>query len=78
MYTFLVSKLKQIYLFWIKWNYEMIYSDTSIYRSRMYRFPGSIVQFLWSLNKSYLNYGNKTRINPSSIYRFPVYIGQNF
>jgi hypothetical protein len=36
------------------------YSETSIYRSRIYSFPGSIVQFLWSLNKSYLNYG----INP--------------
>jgi hypothetical protein len=27
-----------------------IYSETSIYRSQMYRFPESIVQFLWSLN----------------------------
>jgi hypothetical protein len=36
------------------------YSETS-----SYRFPGSIVQFLWSLNNSYLNYGNKTRIDRS-------------
>jgi hypothetical protein len=55
-----------------------LYSETLICRSRMYRFPRSIVQFLWSLNKSYLNYGNKTRINRSSIYRFPTSIGQNF
>jgi hypothetical protein len=49
----------------------MIYSETSIYRSRKYRFPGSTIQFLWSLNKSYLNYGNKTRINRYSIIIFP-------
>jgi hypothetical protein len=36
------------------------YSETSIYRSRMYRFTGSNVQFLRSLSESYLNYGNKT------------------
>jgi hypothetical protein len=53
------------------------YSETSIYRSRIYRFPESIVQFLWSMNKSYLNYGNKTRIDRSSIYRFPASIGRN-
>jgi hypothetical protein len=29
----------------------------------MYRFPGSIIQFLWSLSEYYLNYGNKTLIN---------------
>jgi hypothetical protein len=56
----------------------MIYSEASIYRSVMYRIPGSTVQFLWSLDKSYLNYRNKTPINRSTIYRFPAYIGQNF
>jgi hypothetical protein len=35
-----------------------------MYRSRIYRFSGSIVQFLWSVNKFYFNYG-------SPIYRFP-------
>jgi hypothetical protein len=35
---------------------ENIYSETLIYRPRMYRFPGSIFQFLWSLNKCYLSY----------------------
>ena len=41
------------------------YSETSIYCSRMYHLFGSIVQFLQSLNESYLNYGNKTHINHS-------------
>jgi hypothetical protein len=54
-------------------NSTSSYSETSINR-----FSGSIVQFLWSLNKSYLNYGNKTHINHSSIYRFPASVGQNF
>jgi hypothetical protein len=31
-----------------------LYSETSIYCSLMYRFPGSIVQFLWSLNIPFL------------------------
>jgi hypothetical protein len=35
------------------------YSETSIYRSQIIRFPESIVHFLWSLSESYLNYGNK-------------------
>jgi hypothetical protein len=39
--------------------------------------PGSIVQFLGSLNKAYLNYQNKTRNNRSSIHRYPACIGQN-
>jgi hypothetical protein len=43
-------------------TYSPKYSETSIYHSRMYRFPGSIVRILWSLNKSYLNYENKTHI----------------
>jgi hypothetical protein len=47
----------------------MIYSETSIYRSVMYRFPSSSVQFLCSLDKSYLNYRNKTRISRSSFSR---------
>jgi hypothetical protein len=46
------------------------YSETLIYHSWMCRFPGSIVQFLSSLNKSYLNYGNKTCINCSSVFCF--------
>jgi hypothetical protein len=57
---------------------KFLYSETSIYPSWMYRMLGSIVQFLWSLNKTYLNYRNKTRINRSSIYGFPASIGQNF
>jgi hypothetical protein len=60
-----------------KWMLD-IYSETSTYHSQMYLLPGSIVQFLWSLSESYLNYGNETRTNRSSIYRFPASIGQNF
>jgi hypothetical protein len=41
------------------WYHESIYSDTSIYRSRIIRFPGSVVQFLWSLSESYFNYGSR-------------------
>jgi hypothetical protein len=44
----------------------------------MYRFSGSIVQVLWSLNKSYLNYGDKTCISHSLICCFPTSVGQNF
>jgi hypothetical protein len=47
--------------------FEIIYSETSIYRSRIIHFPGSIVQFLWSLSESYLNYGSR-------IYCFPGFI----
>jgi hypothetical protein len=56
----------------------MIYSETSIYRSVMYRFPGSNDKFLCPLDKSYLNYRNRTHINRRLIYCLPVYIGQNF
>jgi hypothetical protein len=57
---------------------NVIYSETSICRSWIIRFPGFVVQFLWSLSESYLNYGNKTLISHSSNYRFPASIGQNF
>jgi hypothetical protein len=30
-----------------------MYSETSIYHSRMYHFPRSIIQFPWSQNRSY-------------------------
>jgi hypothetical protein len=38
---------------------SLLYSETSIYHSRIIRFPGSIVQFLWSLSESYFNYGSR-------------------
>jgi hypothetical protein len=60
----------------VAWLYK--YSETSIYCSQIIRFPGYVVQFLWSLRKSYLNCGNKTLINHSSSYRFPASVGQNF
>jgi hypothetical protein len=58
--------------------YIIKYSETSICRSQIIRFPRSVIQFLWSLSESYLNYGNKTLINSSSSYRFPASVGQNF
>jgi hypothetical protein len=45
----------------IQWNLYLSFPDNS--------FPRSVVQFLWSLSESYLNYGNKTLINHSSSYR---------
>jgi hypothetical protein len=49
-------------------KYSM-YSET-IYRSQIIRFPGSIVQFLWSLSESYLNYGSRIYCFPGSIVSF--------
>jgi hypothetical protein len=43
------------------------YSEILIYHSWTYRFPGCIVQYLCSLNKSYLKDG-------LNIYRFPIAI----
>jgi hypothetical protein len=45
----------------IQWN---------LYRSRIIRFPRSIVQFLWSLSESYLNYGSRICCFPGSIVSF--------
>jgi hypothetical protein len=39
-------------------NLFIEYSETSICRSWIIRFPGSVVQFPWSLSKSYFNYGS--------------------
>jgi hypothetical protein len=47
-----------------------IYSETSIYRSWIIRFPGSVVQFLWCLSESYLNYGSRMYCFPGSIVSF--------
>jgi hypothetical protein len=46
------------------------YSETSIYRSQKIRFPGSVVQFLWSLSESYFNYGSRIYCFPGSIVSF--------
>jgi hypothetical protein len=46
------------------------YSETSIYCSQIIRFPGSVVQFLWSLSESYLNYGSRIYCLPGSIISF--------
>jgi hypothetical protein len=45
----------------IQWN---------LYLSRIIRFPGSIVQFLWSLSESYFNYGSHIYCFPGSIVYF--------
>jgi hypothetical protein len=47
-----------------------MYSETSIYRSQIIRFPGSVVQFLWSLSESYFNYGSHIYCFPRSIVYF--------
>jgi hypothetical protein len=49
---------------------SFIYSETSIYRSRIIRFPRSVVQFLWSLSESYFNYGSRIYCFPGSIVSF--------
>jgi hypothetical protein len=46
------------------------YSEISIYCSRIIRFPGSVVQFLWSLSKSYFNYGSRNYCFPRSVVSF--------
>jgi hypothetical protein len=46
------------------------YSETSIYRSQIIRFSGSVVQFLWSLSESYFNYGSCIYCFPGSIVSF--------
>jgi hypothetical protein len=49
---------------------ESLYSETSIYRSRIIRFPRSVVQFLWSLSVSYFNYGSRIYCFLGSIVSF--------
>jgi hypothetical protein len=44
------------------------YSET--YCSWIIRFPGSVVQFLWSLSESYFNYGSHIYCFPGSIVFF--------
>jgi hypothetical protein len=49
---------------------KCVYSETSIYRSRIIHFPGSVVRFLWSLSKSYFNYSSRIYCFPRSIVSF--------
>jgi hypothetical protein len=51
------------------WSH-MNYSETSNYRSRIIRFPGSSFQFLWSLRESYFNCGSRIYCFPGSIVYF--------
>jgi hypothetical protein len=47
-----------------------IYSESSIYHSRIIHFPRSVVQFLWSLSESYFKYGSRNYCFPGSIVSF--------
>jgi hypothetical protein len=79
--TQMCTTLLNICLAWILLRTAMIhelilglwtckYSETSIYCSQIIRFPGSVVQFLWSLSESYLNYGSCIYCFPRSIVSF--------
>jgi hypothetical protein len=48
----------------------LLHSETSIYRSQIIRFPGSVVQFFWPLSESYFNYGSRIYCFPGSIVSF--------
>jgi hypothetical protein len=49
-------------LMWIQWNLCPSF--------RIIRFPGSVIQFLWSLSESYFNYGSCICCFPGSIVSF--------
>jgi hypothetical protein len=49
---------------------HLLYSETTICCSQIIRFPGSVVQFLWSLSESYFNYGSLIYCFPGSIVSF--------
>jgi hypothetical protein len=49
---------------------DVRYSETSICRSRIIGFPGSVVQSVWSMSESYLNYGSRIYCFPGSIVSF--------
>jgi hypothetical protein len=40
------------------------------FETSIYRFPGSVVQFLWSLSESYFNYGSCIYCFPGSVVSF--------
>ena len=52
----------------------MMYSGTSIYRSRNDRFPACIVRNFWSQMKFHINNVIYSRIHCSPNYRFPALI----
>jgi len=54
--------------------YKCIYSGTSIYRSRNYRFPARTVRHVWSRMKFHINNVIYSRIYRSPNYRFTALI----
>ena len=50
------------------------YSRTSIYRSRIYRFPAFTIRHFRSRKKSHINNVIYSRINSSANYRFPAFV----
>ena len=50
------------------------YSRTSIYRSRIDRFPASTIRHIWSRIKFHINNVIYSRIHRSPNYRFPAFI----
>jgi hypothetical protein len=68
--SFIYSIQYKLYNFLLNWITGIKYSGTSIYRSRIICFPRSVVQFLWSLSESYLNYGSRIYCFPGSIVSF--------
>ena len=51
-----------------------VYSRTSIYRSRVDRFPASTIRHFWSRIKFHINNVIYSRIHRSPNYRFPAFI----
>ena len=52
----------------------MLYSGTSIYRSRIDRFPASTIRHFWSRIKFHINNVIYSRIHRSPNYHFPAFI----
>jgi hypothetical protein len=65
-----MTEVTWIDLFHISLHHTSMYGETSIYRSGIIRFPGSVVKFLWSLSESYFSYGSRIYCFPGSIVSF--------
>jgi hypothetical protein len=65
-----LCQLQRNVFLYLKSVCDVEYSETSIYRSRIIRFPGSVTQFQWSLSESYFNYGSHIYCFPGSLLLF--------
>jgi hypothetical protein len=65
-----VSQARNQHILTFAWRDRKTQNETSIYHSRIICFPGSVVQFLWSLSESYFNYGSRIYCFPGSIVSF--------